>query len=1132
MAGVCDQDGLHPCLLARLPPFAIAVAPGAAPGGRSRNQQRSMSERTDSDGGRATTGPAPEGATLDGDARLPVRRAPAPLVLREHRYELGDELARGGLGRVRRARDWRLDGRPVAVKQLLKATPAAARRFRREALLTARLQHPGIVPLHDLGVGDDGEPFYAMKLVAGRSFDQVIADARDLPARVGLLGHVLAVADAIAYAHSEGVIHRDLKPSNVLVGDFGETVVVDWGIAKRIGEPDEDGGGGELAIDLTAAGDVLGTPSYMAPEQARGEPVDERADVYAIGSMLYHALAGSRPYAGTTGEQVLAQVLAGPPPALATRVPGLAPDLAAIVARAMARAPADRYRNGGELAGDLRRYQTGQLVAAHTYSRALRLRRWLARHRAAVAVAAVMATALLGVGALSVRRVVAERDAAASARTVAAGERDRAERRSQELVIAQARSALGRDPTAALAWLAELGAAAGDHATAVAAVSADAASRGVARHVLAGHDGTVNALALSPDGRRLASAADDGTVQVWELGAAPRRIATLPHGIRVLVLAFAGDTLVSGDHAGIVRAWHAGGGWTGRELWRHGGMVHAIHAAGDDLVTGGADGSVRRGRLDGSSEALAGHAGPVVAIGRAAGSLATAGGDGLVRWYAGGAVRALRHPAAVVTMAMAPGGDAIATTGGDGAVRLWSADGAARVLGRQPSPGDIAFSPDGARVAAIDGSGGVVVYEVSGAVRTLPGHGAAASVVVFSRDGRWVASGGGDGAVRLWSVATGAAWTLRGHGGAIQALIAGDPLVSGDRDGAVRVWALPGDDVHRDGIHRGTVRRLASDGAGGVLSGGADGAVHRLTAGGAEMLGALPGSIEGLAGWPGGAAYADDVGRVVIVSGAARRRVEHPGGVAWLAASADGARVATAGNDGAIGIWDVASGGVRWLRGASPLVHVALGPDGAVIAGSEDGAVTRRDLATGASQVIARVPGQVYRTAVSADGAQVAAAGSDGSVVLWTRATGAARIVHRYRRFASAVAFSPDGQWLVSASWDHTARLSPVAGGRDVVLGSHGEQVNAALFAPDGASVITAAEDGALRVWRPDGALLRMLRASDGFITRLVPTADGVAAAGADGAVIRWRQPAAPAAPAVTSARVTAGTVRSPDEAR
>ena len=327
-------------------------------------------------------------------------------LLSARRYEVLGELARGGGGRIVRARDLAFD-RVVALKEPLDPVHGGDR-LRAEAAILASLQHPSIVPIYDHGTRLDGVPFFAMKLVDGRSLREVIRAARTLEQRLALIPQVVAVAEAVAYAHSQGVIHRDLKPANVLVGAFGETIVIDWGIAKARSTdvPAGDDRGdqatarpGPVIATTTGTGAILGTPAYMAPEQARGERVDARADVYALGGILYHVLAGAPPFAGRPGGDVIAAVLAGAPEPieqLQQRVPA---DLAAIVTKAMARDPADRYPTAGGFAEDLIRFETGRLVAARRYSLIARARR-LVRRRAGWFAAAGLAAASAGAAIL------------------------------------------------------------------------------------------------------------------------------------------------------------------------------------------------------------------------------------------------------------------------------------------------------------------------------------------------------------------------------------------------------------------------------------------------------------------------------------------------------------------------------------------------------------------------------------------------------------------------------------------------------------------------------------------------------------------------------------------------------------
>ncbi|MDX2087253.1 MAG: protein kinase [Kofleriaceae bacterium] len=390
-----------------------------------------------------------EEASLDDTlAAPPVRDVDYPEMqtVDPAHYVVADELARGGMGRIRVARDRRL-GRRIALKEILVQRGDLARRFEREARITARLEHPSIVSVHEAGAWPTGEPFIAMRLVKGRSLDEVIEKAPGLAARMALLPNVLAIADAIAYAHEQRVVHRDLKPKNVLIGSYGETVVIDWGLAKDLTDgtaseavaPDSSLISGTeetlpppvadsdapTAGGLTVTGAVMGTPAYMPPEQALGEQVDERADVYAIGAILYHVLAGRPPVTARTSAGALADVISGRIPGLATVEPNVPVDLLAIVDKAMAANAAARYPTARELAEDLRRFQTGQLVGAHDYSFRQIVAKWLRRHRAIVSIVA-LALVVLSIGAVvAVRQIIAEREAARAAQALA--ERSRAD---------------------------------------------------------------------------------------------------------------------------------------------------------------------------------------------------------------------------------------------------------------------------------------------------------------------------------------------------------------------------------------------------------------------------------------------------------------------------------------------------------------------------------------------------------------------------------------------------------------------------------------------------------------------------------------------------------------------------------
>jgi serine/threonine protein kinase len=274
------------------------------------------------------------------------------------RYELGEEIGRGGMGIVYRAIDRELD-RPVALKVLHEESIHAetGARLVREAQIIARLEHPGIVPVHDAGRLSDGRPFYAMKLVNGRRLDEAGEAPTTLPERLRIF---LKVCDAVAFAHARGVLHRDLKPQNVMIGPFGEVLVMDWGVARAIGRNSQP----ENGIDAgrpgsparTAHGTIVGTPGYMAPEQARGDvgALDERADVYGLGAILYFLLADRAP------EQAPAALT--PPRRLDRLIPR---PLQAICMRALAADRESRFSGVTDLAADVTRFLAGQRVLSY-----------------------------------------------------------------------------------------------------------------------------------------------------------------------------------------------------------------------------------------------------------------------------------------------------------------------------------------------------------------------------------------------------------------------------------------------------------------------------------------------------------------------------------------------------------------------------------------------------------------------------------------------------------------------------------------------------------------------------------------------------------------------------------------------
>ncbi len=340
------------------------------------------------------------------------------------RYRIEAVIAEGGMGRVDLARDT-VANRTVALKRAAPVADGAETVRRRlrllaEAATIARLQHPGVVPLYDVGVLD-GEPFFAMPRVAGTNLVEVLNGGGALSRSIELLRRI---ADTMAYAHAQGVVHRDLKPANVMVGAYGEVFVMDWGLAAGdVGDADGDTAPGpdrDPAAPLTQSGSVLGTPAYMAPERlVVGAAATPASDVYALGAILYQVLTGAAPYSREPGERSPTAILAairerGPRPVLEVTADADG-ELAAVCERAMHRRPEQRYAGMREFAADLRAWAEHRPVRALGVGVATHVRKWIRRNRALATTMAVAVVALLGASSWFVVRLADARDAARSA---------------------------------------------------------------------------------------------------------------------------------------------------------------------------------------------------------------------------------------------------------------------------------------------------------------------------------------------------------------------------------------------------------------------------------------------------------------------------------------------------------------------------------------------------------------------------------------------------------------------------------------------------------------------------------------------------------------------------------------------
>ncbi|MBX7106900.1 MAG: serine/threonine-protein kinase [Gemmataceae bacterium] len=353
-------------------------------------------------GGRPTDGlgwepPADDSAPPAASTPPPAATLPVAPERQVEQFRIVREHARGGLGRVSVALDERL-GREVAFKEIrgeYEHRDDLRARFLREAAVTGRLEHPGIVPVYALGEHADGRPYYAMRFVEGRTLADAVAEFHAAGGRFDslefrqLLGRFTAVCEAIAYAHSRGVIHRDLKPANVMLGQYGETLVVDWGLAKVLGQPDAtatDPTLAPLASTDTVAGATLGTPAFMSPEQAAGRIADlgPATDIYSLGAVLYVVLTGRTPIETAEGELAVEMARFGETMPVELVKPNVPAALSAICRRAMAVRPEERYDTVAALSADIERWLADAPVDAYEEPISASAGRWARKNPALI----------------------------------------------------------------------------------------------------------------------------------------------------------------------------------------------------------------------------------------------------------------------------------------------------------------------------------------------------------------------------------------------------------------------------------------------------------------------------------------------------------------------------------------------------------------------------------------------------------------------------------------------------------------------------------------------------------------------------------------------------------------------------
>jgi WD40 repeat protein len=856
-------------------------------------------------------------------------------------------------------------------------------------------------------------------------------------------------------------------------------------------------------------------------------------------------------------------VIAGAPRPLAEAQPGIAPDLLAICAKAMSRWPDDRYPTGKELAEDLKRYQTGQLVTAQQYSTVQLVRRWIAQRRGPVAVAAVAGVVMVAVGIGMVARIVEERNLARRESERAGAAQHEAEATTYDLKQLQAESSVRRDPTAAVAWLKQLDL---DECTEDAAeILEESLASGVARHVLRETD-WVYGVAFSPDGRTLSTASKDGKVRLYDLGATPPTAKVLgehPGGVFATAFTSDGATLISSGEDGAVRMWPIAGGEP-RMLGSLDGPIKGMRLSEDGVLeVRTEDDELSVWRVP--SGELIGHIGRDHRLdGAMAGDIQP---GNPAHWLVGYQDRHLRvvdrggtediavapHPPRVISYA--PDGTKAAVYDGQDVLVLDLAHRTLRPVGAVP--GHVSFltwSPDGSTIAA-----GGELTELwllpadGGEPRVLRGHTDSIYVAKWTRDGKRILTAGDDTTARVWDLVTGGVEVLRGHeDDVITASFSPDEtmVATASLDGTARVWPVGGSGVRVLGGDLDTIFAIEKIGDHEAITISTPLQVVRWNLRTGDRTELVP--------------RGDDLYKVQHPAVSAKGDIAYSYGPAFdlLLIRADGTHATLSGHtarisgggfgadgalysaswDGSVRRWDVATGAGEVVATGNPVEAMVMAPSGDRMFLQRDGELSVVGLDGAALRTMRRKDleglGMIDIRRFSPDGNALVLQTRDGSMSLWRIDTGAVVALGDLGHHATQVTFSADGAKLAGAMADRTVRIWDTSTGTLVkTLRGHIDLAMSVAFSPDGKHVVSSSYDRTVRVWSLSSGQSRVLRGHSGAIETVAWAADGshLLTGSRDGTLRIWPVPstATPTPDQMRSAirDATTAEVRAADDA-
>jgi WD40 repeat protein/serine/threonine protein kinase len=988
-------------------------------------------------------------------------------------YEIIEEIGRGGMGVVYKARQLSLN-RLVALKMILAgahASTADCERFRREAEAVARLGHPNVVQIHEVGE-QDGVPFLCLEYVEGGSMADRL-DGRPHPVD-SAAEFVETLARTIHHAHQQGIVHRDLKPANVLLtagswqqGGGSESLpadsrllratpkITDFGLAKRL---DLDGN--------STTQRIAGTPSYMAPEQVqRGkEPIGPAVDIYALGVILYELLTGRVPFKGNTALDTVLQVLNQDPMPPSCLRPALPADLETICLRCLAREPARRYATALDVAEDLRRFLDGRPILARRTGKSELFWRWCRRNPRIAGLTAAVFALLMLVALVASIGYVRESEL-----------RKQAETQRELANLAEIRTQEEAANTGHLFYIANMSLAPhywesgnGDQLRRLLADNGTHPNRGfewaywhrqayTSPIVYSGLEAPVLALALCLDGKQLVVAGENGVAKIVDSANGRELVAIDSHAGPIYTATFShdGQRLLTAGKDGVARTWNAN---SGKALATFRGHTQAIRSAafsadGSHIVTGGDDKMLRLWD-------------------------ASTGRELMTREF----------PTGITAVSYCPDNRRVAVG------TAWGSVGLVDIITGKESPttgvhndlvSALAFESDGSHLVSASWDREVKTWGTASGqnLALLSGHAWNITSLAYSKDGQRLVTGSYDRTAVVWDVASGRPiWTLKGHSGPIHAVALsadGNRVFTGSADKTARIWdisrkapiSLPG---------KLSVQSLALSPHGDkVALGGGQGTTVLWVISAARPLVTLPRQsreVFCISFSPDGARLAtSSLDRVAKIWDSATGELlltleGHTAEVTGVAFSPDGKRLVTASLDQTAKIWDAPTGRLlQTLRGHGSGIRAAVyAPDSRhVLTGGWDWTVRQWDGETGELKLTLKGHRQaIVALAWSPDGRFLASSSWDRTVRIWEAATGKKwRVLRDFKTWASALAFSPDGRRLLTATHtDSRARLWDIQSGRETLALQH-DALEVAAFSADGLRIVTASLDGSVKVW-------------------------------------------------------------------